>query len=148
MKSLAQRIKEQLAAQKPRVKAALVSRAELLTLTISGQVCGGKNNMGVTRTGKHYPKPEFVKWRGAVLWEIKNQLPRPFTPFAQRCLVQMDYVATDNQRRDFPAVCDALWHVLEKAGVVTDDTLLWVESSTRKVNKDNPGVTLRIRLEQ
>jgi len=37
-----------------------------------------------------------------------------------------------------PAVIDAIFHVLEKAGVVADDALLWVAISTRTYDKSNP----------
>jgi hypothetical protein len=39
-------------------------------------------------------------------------------------------------------VLDAVWHVLEKAGVVADDTLLWAVQSSRSYDKAAPGVTI------
>jgi len=56
--------------------------------------------------------------------------------------VRLDYVAEDRRRRDFPAICDALWHALERAGVVTDDTLLWPAQSSRSYDKAAPGCTI------
>jgi len=98
--------------------------------------------MGVTRTGRHYAKPTFKRWRDDAVRQIHQQLPFPWTAIAVPCNVRIDYVAEDRRRRDFPAICDALWHALERAGVVTDDTLLWPAQSSRRYDKAAPGVTI------
>ena len=115
---------------------------ENLRLVICGQIRGGKNNMIVTRTGLHFPKPEWAKWRDEAVRGIKEQLPRNFTAITEPVNVRLEYVAGDHRRRDFPAICDSIWHVMEKAGVVQDDTLLWVAESTREYDKDCPRATL------
>ena len=111
-------------------------RKETLSLTIEGQIMGGKNNMIVTRSGMHFPKKSWATWRDQAVKQVKAQLPRGFAPFDCRMDVRLDYVASDKRRRDMPAIIDAIWHVLEKAGVVTDDTLLWVNGSTRGYEKN------------
>ena len=113
-----------------------------LVLRLKGQVRGGKNNMGRTKTGKSYPKKLFADWRAEAIRQIKTQLPSGWTPIAVPCNVRLDYVAEDRRRRDFPAICDALWHALERAGVVKDDTLLWPAQSSRSYDKAAPGVTI------
>jgi len=113
-----------------------------LVLRLTSQVRGGKNGMGVTRTGRHYAKPTFKRWRDDAVRQIHQQLPFPWTAIAVPCNVRIDYVAEDRRRRDFPAICDALWHALERAGVVTDDTLLWPAQSSRRYDKAAPGVTI------
>ena len=111
-----------------------------LVLRLKGQVRGGKNNMGRTKTGKSYPKKLFADWRAEAIRQIKTQFSGE--PIARPCNVRLDYVAEDRRRRDFPAICDALWHALERAGVVTDDTLLWPAQSSRSYDKAAPGVTI------
>ena len=113
-----------------------------LVLQLTGQVRGGKNNMGRTKTGKSFPKKVFADWRAEAIRQIRAQLPSGWTPIAAPCNVRIDYVAEDRRRRDFPAICDALWHALERAGVVTDDTLLWPAQSSRSYDKAAPGVTI------
>ena len=113
-----------------------------LVLRLTGQVRGGKNNMGRTKTGKSYPKKLFADWRAEAIRQIRAQLPSGWTPIAVPCNVRLDYVAEDRRRRDFPAICDALWHALERAGVVKDDTLLWTAQSSRSYDKAAPGVTI------
>ena len=113
-----------------------------LVLRLKGQVRGGKNNMGRTKTGKSYPKKLFADWRAEAIRQIRAQLPSGWTPIAVPCNVRLDYVAEDRRRRDFPAICDALWHALERAEVCVDDTLLWPAQSSRSYDKAEPGVTI------
>ena len=113
-----------------------------VVLRLKGQVRGGKNNMGRTKTGKSYPKKLFADWRAEAIRQIRAQLPSGWTPIAVPVNVRIDYVAEDRRRRDFPAICDALWHALERAGVVKDDTLLWPAQSSRSYDKAAPGVTI------
>ena len=113
-----------------------------VVLRLKGQVRGGKNNMGRTKTGKSYPKKLFADWRAEAIRQIRAQLPSGWTPIAVPVNVRIDYVAEDRRRRDFPAICDALWHALERAGVVKDDTLLWPAHSSRSYDKAATGVTI------
>ena len=107
-------------------------------IKIPGQIRGGKNNMVVTRTGLHFPRPEWATWRDQVVALIKLQLPRYWVPISEPCGVFLEYVAGDKRRRDMPAIVDSIFHCLEKAGVVKDDALLWVCKSTRSYDKQNP----------
>lgn len=116
-----------------------------LYLVIHGQVSGGKNSMGVTQTGRHYAKAPFKRWREAAMAEIASQLPKRFEPFSTETLVTMGYYAGDKRRRDEPAIKDAVWHVLERAGVVHDDCLLWTTHSWRNYDKQNPRVELWLK---
>jgi len=115
-----------------------------LTITISGQIMGGKNNIIITRTGRRFPNRSFAKWRDAALQSVLYQLPSRFEAIDKPCEVFLRYVAGDKRRRDMPAIIDSIFHVLEKAGVVTDDTLLWVTGSTRSYDKANPHAMILI----
>ena len=115
-----------------------------MTITLQGQVRGGKNNMIVTRSGHRFPKKSWAVWRDAAVAEVRKQLPAGWAPIDFPVRVELAYVAGDRRRRDFPAICDAVWHVLEKAGVVADDTLLWPSASTRDYSKESPGITVTI----
>ena len=111
-------------------------------IVIFGQIRGGKNNMVVTRTGQHFPKPEWAKWRDEAVRAVKEQFngAKLFwtLPIKEPVNVRVMYVAGDRRRRDCPAILDSVWHVLERAGVVTDDTLLWPVESSRSYDKDSP----------
>jgi Holliday junction resolvase RusA-like endonuclease len=113
-----------------------------LKITITGQIKGGKNNMVVTRAGLHFPKKDWAAWRNQTVAEIKAQLPTGWQPLSNPCSLTLEYVAGDLRRRDQPAIIDSIFHCLEKAGVVTDDTLLWVEKSSRRHDKEKPMAKL------
>lgn len=115
-----------------------------ISITLMGQVRGGKNNMIVTRSGLRFPKKEWAKWRDAAVSEVRKQLPPGWAPIATPTLIEMSYVAGDKRRRDMPAIIDAVFHVLEKAGFVVDDTLLWVAVSSRIYSKAFPMVTITV----
>lgn len=116
--------------------------SQSVRIVITGQIRGGKNNMVVTRTGRHFPKPEWAKWRDEAVLGVKEQLPPCFQPKDVLIDVYLDYYAGDKRRRDMPAIIDSIWHVLEKAGVVTDDANLWITGSTRHYDKDSPRAEL------
>jgi Holliday junction resolvase RusA-like endonuclease len=107
-------------------------------IKIPGQIRGGKNNMVVTRTGLHFPRPEWATWRDQVVAIIKLQLPKNWVPVSEPCDMFLEYVSGDKRRRDMPAIVDSIFHCLEKAGVVTDDTFLWVGRSIRGYDKNHP----------
>lgn len=113
-----------------------------MRIVLQGIVKGGKNNYIVTRQGKHIPKAGWAKWRDEKLSEVRAQLPANWVPIAVPVNMELNYVAGDKRRRDFPAICDAIYHVLERAGVVADDALLWPVRSSRAYDKASPGVEI------
>lgn len=113
-----------------------------LRLVITGQIRGGKNNMGVSRTGHHFPKKNWAKWRDAAVQQVQAQIPTGYPPFTEPVNVRLEYFSQDKRRRDMPAIIDSIWHVLERSGVVEDDYLLWISSSIRGYDKDNPRTIL------
>lgn len=115
-----------------------------LLLTITGQIVGGKNNICITKKGKRFPNASWAKWRDAKVREVFAQLPPNWQAITEPRSMRLDYVAGDRRRRDMPAVIDAIFHVMEKAGVVVDDTLLWITSSCRSYDKGNPRATITI----
>ena len=112
-----------------------------LVLRLTSQVRGGKNAMGVTKSGRHYAKAPFKKWRAEMMAQINAQgcggvlIHTPTN-------VRIDYVAGDRKRRDQTGIFDAIFHLLEYAQIVTDDSLLWVTQSSRSYDKAAPGVTI------
>jgi Holliday junction resolvase RusA-like endonuclease len=112
-----------------------------LVLRLTGQVRGGKNAMGVTKSGRHYAKSPFKKWRAEMMAQINAQgcggilISTPTN-------VRIDYVAGDRKRRDQTGIFDALFHLLEHAQIIADDSLLWVSQSSRSYDKAAPGVTI------
>jgi len=112
-----------------------------LVLRLSGQLRGGKNAIGVTKSGRHYAKAPFKRWRAEMMAQINAQgcggilISTPTN-------VRIDYVAGDRKRRDQTGIFDALFHLLEHAQIIADDSLLWVTQSSRSYDKAAPGCTI------
>jgi Holliday junction resolvase RusA-like endonuclease len=114
------------------------------SITITGQIRGGKNSVQTTKTGRRYPNKVWAKWRDAAVREVAAQIPKDWRAIIEPTNIRMEYWAGDKRRRDMPAIIDAAFHVLEKAGFTEDDTFLWVKESTRSYDKQNPRLTITI----
>jgi Holliday junction resolvase RusA-like endonuclease len=117
-----------------------------LQIIITGQIRGGKNNICITRSGHRYPNKQWAAWRDKAVQEVLAQIPYGMLRIEQSANIRLDYVAGDKRRRDMPAIIDSIFHVLEKAGVVKDDTLLWVSESSRTYSKDFPKAVIAFDL--
>lgn len=115
-----------------------------MKIIISGQIKGGKNNINTTKTGHRYPNKGWATWRDMAVYEVKKQLPKDFNAISKPVDVTLVYIAGDKRRRDMPAIIDSIFHVLEKAGVVEDDTLLWVTQSIRLYDKKAPMAVIKL----
>ena len=115
---------------------------------IKGQLRGGKNMMGVnTRTGLHYAKPLFIKWRQGILSML---LPQWYKQRKERLkvasILSVHYWPGDLRKRDISALLDGLFHCLEKVGAIEDDGLIrnvhWIEES---LDRENPRALLILK---
>lgn len=121
-------------------------------LKISGQCPSGKNAVIVTRAGHRFPSARFVEWRQQAMNEVFLQLKKLKVelPIKNAVDVYIEYTPKDRIRRDAPGIIDALWHLIEKVGVVSDDTFLAGHGHkltffNTGVDKKNPGAVITIR---
>lgn len=108
-----------------------------MTIIIKGQIHGGKNNMGISRIGRHYPKRNWAQWRDAAVIQVRLQMEPLCNPMiVEPCTMFVKYTPSDRRRRDATALLDAIFHVLEHAAFVKDDTLFkqihWCETEPNK----------------
>lgn len=115
-----------------------------LTLRFIGQVRGGKNNINITRTGHRYPNKAWAQWRDDMVRGLRIQLPAGHEPFKTPLHAHIQYVAGDNRRRDTPAILDALYHCLERAGVVADDHLIQPLQLDVDYDKERAGAVITL----
>ena len=119
-----------------------------IEFTIHGIPRGGKNNMGVTRTGIHYPKPLFREWRDRVIHDLKltmSESKDSCVYFDCPMLMRVFYWHGDNRRRDVPAMLDGLFHCFERAGLIKDDSLIkQIEWFPYGYDKTNPRIEIKI----
>lgn len=94
--------------------------------SIRGPIKGGKNNMLMTRTGRHYPNPKWAKWRDGIVAGLVGKC----SIFDKPVKMEVVYIPEDLRRRDLPAMLDSIFHCLERAKLIVDDflvkNLLWI----------------------
>jgi len=121
-----------------------------LHITIKGQTPSGKNHVNITASGRRYPTKHFAEWRDAALYQVKRQIRElDGLPIDEPKSVYIEYWAGDLRKRDAPGIIDALFHVLERVGVVADDVHLGGEHKllqfTHKgLDRSNPRVEIQI----
>ena len=86
-------------------------------------VRGGKNNMKITRRGIHYPSPEFKKWSQEIIWQLRLHKSHP-TINQDNLFYTFYFCPRTKRRKDVPAILDAIFHCLEKAQIVSDDSVI------------------------
>lgn len=119
-----------------------------MKLIILGQIMGGKNNVLMTRTGHKYPNPKWAAWRDKVVASMKIQAisqKTNFEPIKGTLTISLNYWKGDLRRRDVPAILDSLWHCLERAGIIEDDSQLCnVHFTVMGLNRLNARVEMEI----
>jgi Holliday junction resolvase RusA-like endonuclease len=123
-----------------------------LILVLHGQPRGGKNNYIVLRNGMHVPRANFKKWRDDALSQIKRQIMGK--TFSESTDISKSpikatiwYWKGDLRRRDVPAIEDAIFHVLERSGIVADDCLIEdVDFKNMGLSRENPKVEIRLEV--
>lgn len=116
-----------------------------MRLTIEGQIKSGKNHMQVTRTGRHFPLKSWAIWRDSVLAQIAVQKKEKMVDVP--ATITLQYWKSDNRRRDVPGMIDAIFHCLERAGIVKDDSLFINVDWTSMGISESPRVEILIRTE-
>ena len=88
-----------------------------------GQIRGGKNHIQITKTGRRFPLKSWAEWcnREVASIDIQRLQYRLKETITQPCGILVEYESEDRRRRDSTAILDAIYHVMEKAGIVADD---------------------------
>lgn len=117
-------------------------------MKIYGQCPSGKNSVIVTRSGKRFPSKRFAEWRDKALHEIKYSriFGADFRIIDKPCNITVDYWSGDKRRRDVPGILDALYHLLEKAGIVTDDRYLGGDGCKQVFNNHGQSKDPRVEI--
>ena len=104
----------------------------------------GKNAIQINpKTYAHYPKKRFVEWRTAMFAAINLQGVRPTAPLTCDVHMTVHYSQVDKRRRDVTGILDAIFHVVERSGILADDTqvksVTWVPAKA-----SIPGVWVQL----
>lgn len=115
---------------------------------IKGQCKSGKNSVVNTRTGHKFPKKSFVEWRENFIKQLEEQkIPKLKIDFPVS--IDVTYRSGDLRRRDVAGMEDAICHVLERYGLVADDTHLGGPGNlfiftNEGLDRNNPHIKVRI----
>ena len=101
----------------------------IMTFLLSGKLPSGKNQIQTAyRNGRvlRYPNKRFKLWRDTSMKQLLEQhcLRQKGWPIRTPCGLVVDYVPGDARTRDLSGMLDALFHLLEKAGLVANDGLI------------------------
>jgi len=122
-----------------------------LIFRLTGQCLSGKNHMQIGRNGKHYPLPRWAAWRDEQVIAMRHSASRQVVsghrlPLTGYLKATVSLTHADKHKRDVPGLLDALCHVLERAGVVTDDSQIvqWDVSTNLPPCKELAGVNIKL----
>ena len=111
--------------------------------TLTGQIKSGKNNMGITRSGHRYPMAAWAAWRDEVVLNLRDQSEEK--QIRTPCTISFFYKEANKRRRDVPGMIDALFHCLERAGIIKDDSLFKNVYWFNEESLPSPGVRILIK---
>lgn len=129
-----------------------------LRLELHGQLPSGKNQVGIQyeppvvplapATVRHHPNARFERWRRDAERQLLMQIGlwRTALPIAVPMLMYLWYWPGDRRTRDRSGMLDALFHLLEHAGIIANDRLiedpLW---RTMPWDKKHPRAVIVLR---
>lgn len=99
-------------------------RIENAPIVLFHQLCSGKNAVGVTRSGHHYPNKRFAEWRADATTQLRALNCIPTRPIDYPVHLSVRYWAGDKRTRDVSGMLDALFHLLVHAKILKDDGLI------------------------
>ncbi len=115
----------------------------MLVLKLS-QVPVPKSNRYIRRKGGKVFKPPRVRnWEVRALWELRQQYSGK--PIDREISVDITLILPNRRKRDIDNMLKSLWDVLEKAGVIKNDNLIYEIRTVKRIEKGKEGVIIKIK---
>ncbi len=95
------------------------------------------------RGGKVFKPPRVRNWEARALWEIKQQYSGK--PIEHKVSIDIILTLPNHRKRDIDNMLKSLWDVLEKAGVIKNDNLIYEVRTVKRVVKNSQGVEIKIK---
>jgi len=103
-----------------------------------------KSNRYIRRkSGKVFKHPRVVNWEVRAIWELRQQYTG--NPIDHEVSVEIVLTLPNRRKRDIDNMLKSLWDVLEKAGIIKNDNLIYEVHTLKKVEKGKEGVLIRIK---
>lgn len=94
------------------------------------------------RSGRVFKPPRVKNWEVRALWEISQQFSG--TPLEGKLSVHVELVLPNHRRRDIDNMLKSLWDVLEKGGVIRNDSQIYEVRTIKRVIKGQEGTIVRL----
>ncbi len=102
-----------------------------------------KSNRYIRRRGGRVFKPPRVKnWEARALWEIREQYKGK--PLEGKLSVYVELILPNHRRRDIDNMLKSLWDVLEKGGVIKNDSQIYEVRTIKRVIKGQQGTIIEL----
>jgi crossover junction endodeoxyribonuclease RusA len=95
-----------------------------------------------TKGGRVFKHPRVRNWETRAIWELKNQYGGE--PINYKLSVDIELILPNNRKRDIDNMLKSLWDILEKAGVISNDNLIFRIKTVKRVEKGKEGVVIRL----
>ncbi len=103
-----------------------------------------KSNRYIRRKGgKVFKPPRVVNWEARAIWELREQYNGE--PIDYEISVDIVLILPNRRKRDIDNMLKSLWDVMEKAGVIKNDNLIYEVRTVKKIEKGKEGVYIRIK---
>ncbi len=94
------------------------------------------------RNGAVFIPPRVRNWEARALWELKNQWKGE--PLKCKLSVDITLILPNRRKRDIDNMLKSLWDLLEKAGILENDNLIYEVRTVKEIVKGQEGVIIRI----
>jgi len=95
------------------------------------------------RGGKVFKPPRVVNWEVRALWELRQQYNG--SPIEREVSVSIVLTLPDRRKRDIDNMLKSLWDVMERAGILKNDNLIYEVHTLKRVVRGKEGVEIVIR---
>ncbi|HID65432.1 MAG TPA: RusA family crossover junction endodeoxyribonuclease [Aquificaceae bacterium] len=103
-----------------------------------------KSNRYIRRkSGKVFKHPRITNWEVRAVWELKQQYTGK--PIDYEISVDITLILPNRRKRDIDNMLKSLWDVMEKAGVIKNDNLIYEVHTIKKVERGKEGVIIKIK---
>jgi len=103
-----------------------------------------KSNRYIRRkSGKVFKPPRVTNWEVRAVWELKQQYTEK--PIDYEISVDITLILPNKRKRDIDNMLKSLWDVMEKAGVIKNDNLIYEVHTIKRIEKGKEGVIIKIK---
>lgn len=103
-----------------------------------------KSNRYIRRKGGGvFKPPRVVNWEVRAIWELREQYKGE--PIDYEVSVDIVLILPNKRKRDIDNMLKSLWDVMERAGIIKNDNLIYEVRTVKRIEKGKEGVHIRIR---